>query len=68
MMTESMILAEVAPAALERARRLEYAIKLIRQGECRRKVSGILHERFGVSQPTAWRIVDMAFDLAGPAK
>ena len=68
MITESMILAEVAPQAMERARRLEYAIKLIRQGECRRKVSGAIHERFGVSRPTAWRIVDMAFDLAGTEK
>lgn len=67
-MNETMILSEVAPQALERARRLQYAIQRIQAGECRRKVSGQVHVKFGVSRPTAWRIVEMAWDMAGPIK
>lgn len=67
-MTEAMILAEVAPAALERARRLEYAIKLVREGHDRRKVSGAVFVRFSVSRSSAWRIADMAIDMAGEIK
>lgn len=67
-MTDNMILAEVASDALERARRLEFAIRLIQQGECRRRVSGQVYARFGVSRPTAWRIVDIAWDMAGVQK
>lgn len=67
-MTDTMILAEVAPAALERARRLEYAIKLIQQGHSRRHVSGQVFLKFRVSRPTAWRVTDVAFDMAGAIK
>jgi hypothetical protein len=65
-MSDSELVHVVDPQALERARRLAFAIKLVEQGELTmREVSARLQERFGCSQPTAWRTVDMANDLAG---
>lgn len=58
----------VAPTALERARRLDYAIRLIRQGMSRKDVIVMVRRRFECSQPTAWRVVDMANDMAGGVK
>ena len=54
--------------AIERARRLEAAINLLRSGCTRREVSGTLQRRFQMTQTSAWRIADMANDLAGSAK
>lgn len=48
---------------LERARRLQYAVALLRNGETRRDVSGLVMRQYGCSQPTAWRLVSMAADL-----
>jgi ATP-dependent Clp protease adapter protein ClpS len=59
------ILHTVSPQAVERARRLEAAIALVNDGKSRREASSILQRRFELSQPTAWRIVDAAHDLAG---
>ena len=51
--------------AIERARRLEAAIALLNAGRSRREVSGELQRRFLLTQTSAWRIADMAHDLAG---
>ena len=67
-MSELETVHTVAPQALERARRLDYALRLIRQGMSRREVSGMVRRRFECSQPTAWRLVDMANDMAGRVK
>lgn len=64
-MTTDDLLHIVDAAALERVRRLEVALQLIRAGYPRREVSGTLQRRFSIAQPTAWRIVEMAWDLAG---
>lgn len=53
----------VAPQAMERARRLQYAAALLGQGRSRREVSGLLFARYGCSRTKAWRIVCMAADL-----
>lgn len=55
----------VAPQAIERARRLEVALQLLKAGYTRRQASGTLQERFSMPQPSAWRLVDMAHDLVG---
>lgn len=53
----------VDPHALERARRLQYAVELLRGGTHRREASGLVRVRYSVSHATAWRLVDMAADL-----
>lgn len=53
------------PRTGERARRLMYAVQLLREGKTTRDVSAILRERYKVSRFTAWEIVDVANDLAG---
>ncbi len=63
--TSLEIMLSVDYAACQRARRLEFAIRQLSAGmtptDCRRLVM----ERFMCSRVTAWRIVDMAVDLAG---
>ena len=56
----------VDPQALDRARRLEFAIRQIAAGVKRSQIVVMVQAQFRCSQPTAWRVVDMAFDLAGP--
>lgn len=53
----------VAPQAMERARRLQYAAALLSQGRSRREVSGLVFARYGCSRSKAWRLVAMAADL-----
>ena len=55
----------LAPQAVERARRLQYAATLLGQGRSRREVSGIVYARYGCTRSKAWRLVNMAADLAG---
>ena len=56
--------AQVAdPKTLERARRLQYAVGLLRDGRPRREASGMVHQRYSCSRSTAWRLVDMAADM-----
>lgn len=57
---------EIDPRAVERARRLEFAKRQLRNGATRREAVRRLRDSFAVSQPTAWRVVDAAHDLAGP--
>lgn len=53
----------VDPSAIERARRLQYAVALLQAGTPRREASGLVHARYACSRSTAWRLVDMAADL-----
>lgn len=55
----------VSPGAIARARRLEAAIALLRQGVDRKTVSGAIRRKYSINQATAWRIVDMAVDVSG---
>lgn len=55
----------VDPTVLERARRLEVAMQLLKQGKTKREASGLLQQRFRITQPTAWRLVDAANDMVG---
>ncbi len=58
----------VDPQAIERARRLEFAVRQIAAGVHRRHVVTMIRAKFDCSYWTAWRCVDMANDLAGPIK
>lgn len=60
------VLHAIDPGACERAKRVKFAMEMLRQGMGRRAISGEVQRRFKVSQPTAWIVVDMAFDMAGP--
>jgi len=65
MMTLLEAVQAVAPQAMERARRLQYAATLLGQGRSRREVSGLVFARYGCSRSKAWRLVNMAADLSG---
>jgi hypothetical protein len=54
------------PRVIERARRLEFALRHLRAGMPPMEVRLALRLQFHVSQQHAWRIVDVATDLAGP--
>jgi hypothetical protein len=62
-MTLIDIIHVVDPTVIERARRMEVAMSLLREGRNRREVSGLIQVRFRVSQQTAWRLVDAASDI-----
>jgi hypothetical protein len=51
-----------------RARALACAVDLLRDGRTRREAIVVIRSRFLFSQPSAWRVVDMAADMAGKAK
>jgi hypothetical protein len=52
------------PRSVQRARRLALAMQLLRDGHSRRDACTLLRQRCNVGQPEAWRIVDMASDMA----
>ena len=52
------------PRTGARARRLVCAVQLLRSGLSRRDVVSQIQERFSVAQPVAWRVVNMAADMA----
>jgi hypothetical protein len=54
------------PRIVERARRLEFAMRHLRAGMTAGEVRNALRLQFSIPQPTAWRVVDMALDIAGP--
>jgi hypothetical protein len=56
------------PGTLERARRLALAIAMLRGGMAHGYVRSIIRVRFEVDRIEAWRIVDMASDMAGEQK
>lgn len=66
-MTDADTLAAVFilnPRTGERARRLACAVHLMRGGMTRTECVAALRVRFGILQPVAWRVVDMAADMA----
>jgi hypothetical protein len=52
------------PRTGERARRLAAAVRLLRSGKKRGEACALIQAQFGVCQSNAWRIVDMAADMA----
>lgn len=58
----------VDPHAIERARRLDFAIRQIAAGLKKCDIVIMIRAQFQCSTPTAYRVVEMAFDLAGPTK
>lgn len=52
------------PRTGQRARRLVCAVQLLRAGVSPRDVVAQIQQRFGVERTNAWRIVDMASDMA----
>lgn len=56
------------PRTLDRARRLSCALALLRAGMERRQACGVLRLRFSICQSEAWRMVDMAADIAAAPK
>ena len=57
----------LSPRVLERAYQLQFAVGLIRDGTPKREASGRVRRKFSISFSTAWRLVDMAVDLAAVA-
>ena len=51
------------PQAVERAQRLQYAVMLLRREINESDVRRRLREYYKVSQPTAWRVVEVAKDF-----
>lgn len=58
----------VCPKVIQMAHRLEFAVHQIQAGRPRRDVVRLVIERFQCSRMTAWRVWDMANDLAGEVK
>lgn len=52
-------------SAVERARRLATALAMIREGRTPKEARELMRVRFRISRVTAWRIVDIASDMAG---
>jgi hypothetical protein len=50
---------------VERARQLAAALAMIREGMTPKESRAVLRIRYGLSQVQAWRIVDVANDMAG---
>lgn len=65
-MTSAELIQVVDPQALERARRLEFAIRQIKSGVRRCEIVAMLRAQYSVSRKSAYRVVEMAIDLAGP--
>jgi hypothetical protein len=60
---ELSVFMTVAPKAVDRAHRLQYALLLLRRKITEREVRLRIEEHCKVSQPTAWRTVEMAKDI-----
>ena len=58
----------VNPTAVLRAWRLQFAVRLLRDGVSRREASGMIQAQYHCSQATAWRVVDIAADLVQPVR
>lgn len=54
----------IDPLAIQRARRVEVAIQMLEAGHQPADVRAMLRSRYGMLQPAAWRIVDIAVDMA----
>jgi hypothetical protein len=53
------------PRTAERAKRLACAVRLLREGLSVAEVRTQIRLRYKVAGPVAWRVVDMAADMAG---
>jgi hypothetical protein len=65
---DAQVLAAVfvlSPGTGKRAQRLACAIALLRAGMSRREATKAIRLRFAVPHCEAWRMVSMAFDMAG---
>ena len=47
------------------SRQVDTAVSLLRSGMPRAEAQAVLRERFGISRPTAYRILDAALDQKG---
>ena len=56
------------PRTAYRARRLVVAVSLLREGRSRKEVIALIRQRFSVCGSVAWRVVDMAADMAARKK
>lgn len=65
-MIDITLLLAVDPAAIDRARRLAFAVRLVREGTNRADITRTLAERFDISRKTAYRIASIAFDIGQP--
>ena len=54
----------VAPDAVERAQRLQFAVNLVRSKTQEKEIRRRVRDAFHCSRVTAWRTVDMARDIA----
>jgi hypothetical protein len=64
-MTLDHLIHELDPKIIERARRLQTAIQLINEGRGRSECAALIRARYPVSRYTAWRVVAIAWDMAG---
>lgn len=65
-MIDISLLLAVDPAAIDRAHRLAFALRLLRQGVHRADITRALSDRFAISRKTAYRIASIAFDIELP--
>ena len=63
-MTKSVYIECVAPQAAKRAECLELAVNMLRRGIEEREARRRVKTYYKCSRATAWRIVDMAKDIA----
>lgn len=56
----------IDPRVFERARRVRLAIGLLRAGASTREVSGAVRVQCGISRQQAYRVMQIAVDLADP--
>lgn len=64
-MTLDALIHELDPHIIERARRLQAAIQFVREGRSRAECCALIRQRYPVSRYTAWRVVAVAWDMAG---
>lgn len=65
-MDQLTLIHALEPRVVERARHLAHAIALIRAGRPAKEVRFEVRRVFQLHRVTAWRLVDVANDLAGP--
>jgi hypothetical protein len=59
-------IAALNPGAMQRAKRLVMAITMLRTGHTPKEARALLQRRSGCQKVEAWRLVEMALDMAGP--
>lgn len=61
------VLHVIEPRSLERAKRVKLALEMLQRGMPLCEVRIQIERKFEISRQHAWRVVDMALDMAGPA-